>query len=210
MKQMTLLSKTIFLILLIVCGIAVHAGASEIEYTSQITSDNCFLCGDHSKSTNSQYWKQDNIGIVHLNTFDYLPLRINRYDDAGEIITECLGIMESCGLYRDDTYVNSITHPDRGYASVEITSVKYVIDRNSVQTHLCENCIQAMNCVYWSDEAAPEFAVVNFKEKTIRPLDKALTWFFSGNFGINCEYEEDGNIDLLVAYLPPRWEDASQ
>ena len=205
MKRMTFLSKSFFVILLIVCDIAVHAAAAETEYTSQITSKECFLCGDHSKSTHSQYWKQDNIGIVHLNTFDFLPLRINRYNDAGEITAESLGIMESSGLYRDDTYVNSMTHPDRGYASVEITSVKYKIDRTSIQTHLCENCIQSMNCVYWSEEAPPEFAVVNFSEKTIRPLDKALTWFFSGNFGISCEYEEDGDIDLLIAYLPPRW-----
>lgn len=46
MKRMTFLSKSFFVILLVVCGIAVHA--AETEYTSQITSEDCFLCGDHS------------------------------------------------------------------------------------------------------------------------------------------------------------------
>lgn len=189
-------------------GIALHTTAAESEYKSRINTEGCFLCGDHSHTDHSSYWGQDNVALVHLNTFDFLPLRINRYDDSGELIKEQFGIMESCGLYRDDTYANSMTHPDRGYASIEISGVKYKVDRNSVQTHLCETCIQAMNCVYWSEESLPEFAIVNFEKQTIRPLDGALTWFFSGNFGISCEYEENGDIDLLIAYLPPRWEEA--
>lgn len=187
-------------------GIALHAAAVESDYKSSINAEDCFLCGDHSLTDHSPYWGQDNVGLVHLNTFDVLPLRINRYDDSGDLMQKEFSIMESSGLFRDDTYANSMVHPDRGYASIEITKVKYEIDRTSVQTHLCEECIQALNCVYWSDEAPPEFAIVNFKDHTLRPLDQSLTWFFSGNFGIDCEYKENGDIDLLIAYLPLRWE----
>lgn len=207
MKRM---SKITLLVMLVFFGIKLHAAATESEYRSQISSEECFLCGDHSKTDHSAYWGQDNVGLVHLNTFDILPLHINRYGDSGDLIQQEFGIMESCGLYRDNTYANSMVHPDRGYASIEITKVKYVIDQTSVQTHLCEECIQALNCVYWSDEAPPEFAIVNFSEKTIRPLDRSLTWFFSGNFGINCEYEENGDINLLIAYLPPRWDEPKE
>lgn len=198
-------SRLILLAMFLAFGIALYVSASEGEYKSQITSEECFLCGDHSKTNHSAYWGQDNVGLVHLNTFDVLPLRINRYSDSGELIRKEFGSMESKGLYRDNTYANSMVHPDRGYASIEITKVKYDVERTSVQTYLCETCIQAMNCVRWSEDI-PEFAIVNFKEQTLRPLDRALTWFFSGNFGISCEYEQDGNIDLLIAYLPPRWE----
>ena len=202
------LLKLGIVVVLLSFGIAFHAAAAESEYKSRISAEDCFLCGDHSHTDHSIYWGQDNVGLVHLNTFDVLPLRINRYGNSGELIKEQFDIMESCGLYRDDTYANSMTHPDRGYASIEISGVKYKVDRTSVQTHLCETCIQAMNRVYWSEENLPEFAIVNFKDGTIRPLDGSLTWLFSGNFGISCEYEEDGDIDLLIAYLPPRWEEA--
>ena len=65
-----------------------------------------------------------------------------------------------------------------------------------------------MNGVYWSDEESPEFAIINFQDRTIRPLDRSLTGFFSGDFGIHCEYKDDGAINLVVAYLPPRYEES--
>lgn len=199
------LSKIIFIMLICILVLVFHAAASETAYISKISKDECFLCGDQSHHPESAYWGQDNVGLLHLNTFSVLPLRINRYDDSGVLIREKFGILESGGLYRDDTYANSMTDPDRGYSSIQITKSKYKIDRNAIETHLCEHCIQAMNCVYWSEEDPPEFAILNFSDGTIRPLDQALTWFFSGNFGINCEYEEDGDIDLLILYLPPRF-----
>ena len=204
MKKIIKIFTTAFLCVLL---ISMHAAAAEGEYVSKIGKEDCFLCGSQENTNLQTYWGQDNVGLLHLNTFDVLPLRINRYDDSGEIIQEKFGFMESNGLYRDDTYANSMTDPDRGYSSIQITKAKYKIDRKSIQTNLCEECIQAMNCVYWSDETPPEYAIVNFKDRTIRPLDRALTWFFSGNFGIDCEYKVNGDIDLLVAYLPARWEE---
>ena len=202
MKRFT---KMIYITLVCLLVLVFHATAAETEYKSEISPEKCFLCGDQSHQEESVYWGQDNVGLAHLNTFDVLPLRINRYDDSGVIIREEFGILESDGLYRDDTYANSMTDPDRGYCSIQITKVKYKIDRKAVQTHLCEDCIQTMNCVYWSEEEPPEFAIINFNDRTIQPLDRALTWFFSGNFGIDCEYKENGDINLLIAYLPPRW-----
>lgn len=202
-KTIKLLATTLLCVLLI----SMHAAAAEGDYVSKIGKEDCFLCGSQESTNLLIHWGQDNVGLLHLNTFDVLPLRVNRYDDSGELIREKFGILESAGLYRDDTYANAMTDPDRGYSSIQITKAKYNVYREAIQTHLCEDCIQAMNCVYWSEEAPPEFAIVNFKERSIRPLDRSLTWFFSGNFGINCEYKANGDINLLVAYLPARWED---
>lgn len=198
--------KLIILVLCCVVLISMNATAAEGEYVSQIVKENCFLCGSIENKNLSRHWGEDNVGVVHLNTFDVLPLRINRYNDSGDIISDKFGILETAGLYRDDTYVNSITDPDRGYTSIQITKVKYMVDRKAVQTNLCEECIESMNGVYWCSENPPEYAIINFKERTIRPLEKSLTWFFSGNYGINCEYKENGNIDLLIVYLPLRWD----
>ena len=204
--------KRVFNIALLVLScvviIILHATAAEIDYISQISKNDCFLCGDHSHTKHESFWGKNNIGLVHLNTFDVLPLRIIRYSDSGEILREKFGILETSGLYRDDTYANATTDPDRGYSSVQITKVKYAIDRKAIETHLCGECIQAMNGVNWSDEESPEFAIINFQDRTIRPLDRSLTGFFSGDFGIHCEYKDDGAINLVVAYLPPRYEES--
>lgn len=125
--------KRVFSIALLVLScvviIILHATAAEKDYISQISKNNCFLCGDHSHTKHESFWGKNNIGLVHLNTFDVLPLRIIRYSDSGEIIREKFSILETSGLYRDDTYANATTDPDRGYSSVQITKVKYAIDR---------------------------------------------------------------------------------
>ena len=160
------------LVLCCVVLISMNATAAEGEYVSQIVKENCFLCGSIENKNLSRHWGEDNVGVVHLNTFDVLPLRINRYNDSGEIITDKFGIMEKGGLYRDDTYVNAMTDPDRRYASIQITKAKYVVDRKAVQTHLCEECIESMNGVYWCSENPPEYAIINFKERTINQSKK--------------------------------------
>lgn len=59
-----------------------------IDYVSNITQEECFVCGANSGYT---YWGEDNVGIVNLNTFELLYLEINRYDDHGNLIEEPAG-----------------------------------------------------------------------------------------------------------------------
>ena len=205
--QMKKTYKTVGILLFVVFILTLHAAAEEGRYASRISKEDCFLCSDHGGTAYAEYWGQDNVGVVHLNTFEILPIRINQYDDAGEIVRKESGTMESLGLYHNDTYVNSMTNPDRGYSNVKISGVKYKTDRKSIQMHLCDTCIEALNQLNWNNDTPPEFAILNFKERAIRPLEQTLTWFFSGNFGINCEYKDNGDIDILIAYLPPRWDE---
>lgn len=61
---------------------------SEIEFTSKIKSDECMLCGDADKTLLPLYKGQINVGIIDLNTFDVCNLKMNRYDDYGNLIEE--------------------------------------------------------------------------------------------------------------------------
>ena len=94
--------KRVFSIALLVLScvviIILHATAAEKDYISQISKNDCFLCGDHSHTKHESFWGKNNIGLVHLNTFDVLPLRIIRYSDSGEIIREKFGILEKTGI----------------------------------------------------------------------------------------------------------------
>ena len=38
------------------------------------------------------------------------------------------------------------------------------------------------------------------------PLLNAHPWFAAGNYGVDCEFKEEGEIDLLVYYCPNRYE----
>lgn len=172
------------------------------DYVSTITADECFVCGSGSDCT---YWGEDNVAILNLNTFKMLRLKINRYDEQGQLIEEYCGFMTSDGMSGNDTYVHSYAFPDQGYASAEITSLDYEIDRELVQSKLCQTCLDTINDLWFGDLPPAEFVFVNLADRSIHPLIDTCPWFALGNYGVDCEYESDGDIDLLIHSIAPRY-----
>ena len=192
-------------------GVVREQGPQEyehIDYVSNITLSECFVCGNGSEFLGPLYWGQDNVGIVNLNTFELLYLEINRYDDHGSLIEEPAGYMASNGLVDNETetYVHAYSHPDNAYADVRLTGVRYAIDRASVENHLCQNCLDSINGLWFTDQPPAEFAVISFEDRTIQPLLNAHPWFSAGNYGIDCEFKDNGAVDLLIHYCPSRYE----
>lgn len=148
------------------------------------------------------------MGIVNLNTFELLYLEINRYDDYGNLIEEPAGYMSSVGLSdkEADSYAHAYCFPDNAYASVQITGVQYDIDREMIQSKLCQTCLKSINDLWFTDQPPAEYAVISFEDRTIQPLLNAHPWFAAGNYGVDCEFKTDGDIDLLIHYCPNRYE----
>jgi len=176
-----------------------------IDYVSAITQDDCFICGTKDDPLTAAHWSEDNVAILDLNTFEILRLEINRYGDHGELVTTEAGYMQSYGMETETGWVHTYVHPDRGFANVNISRVEYNVDRDSVQNHLCQTCLDSINGDCFGDDPPAELAVVNYTEKTIRPLITCTTGFGAGNFYVDCEFKEEGKIDLLIFYCPPRY-----
>lgn len=176
-----------------------------IDYVSNITQEECFVCGTNNGYS---YWGEDNVGIVNLNTFELLYLEINRYDDYGNLIEEPAGYMSSVGLSDKEaySYAHAYCFPDNAYASVQITGVQYDIDREMIQSKLCQTCLKSINDLWFTDQPPAEYAVISFEDRTIQPLLNAHPWFAAGNYGVDCEFKTDGDIDLLIHYCPNRYE----
>ena len=179
-----------------------------IDYVSTITESKCYVCGDGGDYTVSAYWGEDNVGIINLNTFEMMRLEINRYDEHGELIKEQAGYMSSVGLIDKevDTYAHAYCFPDNAYASLQITGVQYAIDREVIQSRLCQNCLDSINGLWFTDQPLAEYAVISFEDRTIQPLLNVHPWFSVGNFGVDCEFKKNGAIDLLIHYCPSRYE----
>ncbi len=178
-----------------------------IDYVSTITESECYVCGNGGDYTVSAYWGEDNVGIVNLNTFEMMRLEINRYGDHGELTEEPAGYMSSIGLSdkEADTYAHAYCFPDNAYASVQITGVHYDIDRDLLQSKLCQTCLDSINDLRFTDQPPAEYAVISFEDRTIQPLLNAHPWFAAGYFGVACEFKENGAIDLLIHYCPNRY-----
>lgn len=179
-----------------------------IDYVSNITDADCYVFGESGDTAASAYWGEDNIGLINLNNFDLLYLGINRYGNRRELIQEPAGVMLSCGIMdeEEDTYAHAYVFPDNAYATLQITGVQYAIDRDLIQNSLCQTCLDSINNLWFTTQPPAEYAVISFEDRTIQPLLNAHPWFASGNYGVDCEFKEEGEIDLLVHYCPNRYE----
>ena len=202
----------VFLLLLTACsnGKQPSVGKKEYEhipYISELSQEECFVCGENPNHPVSSYWGEDNVGILNLNTFDILYIEINRYDDNGQLLEKNAGYMQMHSISNGESYVHSSDNPDRGLSNIQIQGDRKPIDAKAIQSFLCQTCLDKINDMYFGDNPPEEYAVVNFSDKSIRPLIKNTTWFTFGNFDVDCDFEEDGDIDLLIHYCPPRYED---
>ena len=179
-----------------------------IDFVSTITQEDCFVCGNSTKDPMSLHWGEDNVAVVNLNTFEVLRLEIYRYGDHGELIEEAAGYMQTSSLIdnENESYAHAYTFPDNGYANVHLTGVQYAIDRDSIQGHLCQSCLDSINELWFGEDPPAEYCLLNFEDRTIRPLITYTTGFGMGNFHVDCDFEDGGKIDLLIFYCPPRYE----
>ena len=197
-----------FLLLFCIANIRACSQADEpskyehIDLVSKISQEECFICGSGSDFA---YWGEDNVAILNLNTFGMHRIEINRYDAQGQLITKPAGAMIRDGMHDNDTYVNSVTFPDEGYSQVEITNLAYELDRDLVQSKLCQTCLDSINDLWFGDLPPAEIALVSLKDREIHGLVDTCPWFSVGEYGVDCEYEEDGDIDLLIHYIAPRY-----
>lgn len=197
-------AAAMFLLLVLIANTHNAQGMEEyehIDYVSTITPGDCFVC-----SKQGPYWGQDNVGLINLNNFDLLHLPINRYGDHGELAEEPAGVMLSCGIMDEeaDTYAHAYVFPDNAYATLQITGVQYDIDRDLIQDKLCQTCLDFINSLWFTTQPPAEYAVISFEDRTIQPLLNTHPWFAAGNFGVDCDFKDDGAIGLLVHYAPNR------
>ena len=200
----------VFLLLLTACSNGEQPSISKkeyehIPYVSDLSQEECFVCGENPNHPTSSYWGEDNVGILNLNTFEVLYIEINRYDDNGQLIEETAGYMQMHSMSNGESYVHSSDNPDRGLSNIHIQGDRKPVDAKAIQSFLCQTCLDKINDMYFGDYPPEEYAVVNFSDKSIRPLIKNTTWFTFGNFDVDCDFEEDGDIDLLIHYCPPRY-----
>lgn len=197
------------LLLLTACAAPATSEPASTEYVhtpyvSTITAEECFICSESKATPTGLYWGEDNVGLLDLNTFEVLRIEINRYEN-GKLIETPSGFMQTTGMNSGGVYAT--TDPDRGYAHVRISGANGAIDTASIQSHLCQTCLDEIYGMYFGDYPLEAYAIVNFTDKTIRPLIQNTTFFGSGNYGVDCEFKDDGgDIDLLIFYCPPRYQ----
>lgn len=185
----------------------------EINYTSKITKEDCFLCSKAGKTLLPAYAGQNNVGIICINTFDMSPVTINRYDDHGNLIEEPAGYMSTThnSFGEDGISTSVMANPDRGHADVHVYLKSHnSVNKKSVESMLCQDCLTAIMDEAWDTPYG--IGVINFETLEVRLFEENITAFTFGDYYIDIDRRESKDnpeeveLDLLIFYCPPRYE----
>ena len=180
-------------------------------YSSDTSAEDCYLCGGGIENLIPDYWGQNNIALLSLNTFEIKPLEINRYNKTdGRLVEKYVGAV-SISRYGSDEggfAASLLLDYDKGYA---VGSVDFyndgTLDICRVSGFLCEDCLN--NLLPSLIDQYFGAGAINLATKEVRVFEKHLSGFGLGDFYIDCDLQEqDGNnhrMDLLIFYCPIRY-----
>ena len=175
------------------------------KFSSSIEKETCAICGVHPDVYWTGYMNQENVAIVDVNTFDFSYLEINRYNPDGSQITTSAGYMKMAGGKIGKHSIGGVVDPDLGMARLNGTLSSDPIDNSAIESFLCQECLNEFASHYYEHDEVYSLAVFNFATKTLRPLVKSSPWYAADNYSVDCHYEDDGKIDLVIYYCPPRF-----
>ena len=218
MRHLVLVLLLPLMLILAGCGIEQNSDSSDTAvsakraYTSDTSTEDCYLCGGGIENLLPSCWGQNNIALISLNTFEIKPLEINRYDRIdGRLIEEYAGTVSfGGGRSKDGGFAASLLQNyDRGYAtgSVDFYSDE-VLDISKAAGFLCEDCLNKI----LPSQLNRCFGVgaINLATKEVRIFEKHLSGFGLGDFYIDCDLQDRNGdkhrMNLSIFYCPTRYE----
>ena len=173
-----------------------------------VSKADCYLCGDGNIPYKGHYG-QNNVGVISLNTFELLPVEINRYDESGQLIEENTGVMLSRSFKNGDDGFSAhlMLDADRGIANVDITPYgDSVLSLDAAAGFLCEDCLAEFAGELYGN--AYGIGIINFSERKMTAFLENLVGFSAGDYYIHCDFEPQyGKIKTLIALTPLRYAD---
>ena len=169
----------------------------------------CYLCGDSNESMMDYYRKFDTVGIIGLNQWYILDLRLKEYDSEGNFVAK-KGSSEDYGSMPTMKYGISAI-PSRGMSSVTIQSTDGMFDETVIKKHLCQKCLDkvsntlARDTVEGQEEYLP-FCVVDFETLELYPLQREGHSYFVRDYWVQIESIND-DVEIEVMHLPEIYED---
>lgn len=189
------------------------AASREKVYLSNTSNADCYLCSGGIESLIPEYWGQDNIALISLNTFDIKPIEINRYDrSSGRLIEEYVGAVSFGGgnSINGGFSASLLLEYDRGYATGSVDFLDdEILDTEKAASFLCSDCLNEI----LPKEISQCFGVgaIKLDTKEIRLFEEEIIGFSLGDFLLDCKLRDQKNGDsrqmsILIFYCPLRYE----
>lgn len=190
---------------------AVRDYMSEAEAVAEycVEKAECFFCGSLCRISQSELLGQNNVGIISLNTFELLPIEINRYEQ-GRLLEENTGVMQvrSFHLGDESCSVYSMVDADRGIANVTVSPKGNLeLNMRKAADHLCEDCLTEFAAQLHGDSYS--IGILNFSTIKLYALRQSIIGFGAGDYHVHVDYDLP-DFYLLITYNPLRYADSQQ
>jgi len=188
-----------------------YRAEAEALYQTCAAKEDCYLCGNNS-TLDWKHLGEKNVGIVSLNTFQMLPVSINRYDDAGMLIEENTGCMESHRFVSEGNgfCTNLTIVADRGIADAQLSfNNDQRLRLESTAQLLCEDHFGELVADLYGNPYG--VGIVDLESAKLFPFKENVIAFQAGDYYIHCDLEEadrEGNplkMSVYAVYTPLRY-----
>ena len=173
--------------------------------------EDCFLCG--TGMAQSEHFGQNNVGLISLNTFAYLPVEINRYDRmSGQLIEENSGTMQIRTLRNGDAGLTAslMLDSDRGIANLTVSPGEdSTLNLADTARFLCADCLTELaSCLHGS---VCGYGIVNFSTGRLYAIRESIVGFGAGDYYVHCDFDRlEGKTSILINYCPLRYENKAR
>lgn len=191
----------------------------QIEVTSVVKPEDCYICGDREESLMPYYAGRDSIGIVHWNQLEIIDSDVRAYDDEGnELFGQNGSGMSTCsfGNGYGSVYVNGT--PNRGFTHVKAYyEDKDELDFMEVRKMVCQKCLDKAAEFYEDQKNAGDdnriattgYCLIVFSTRELYTLSDPYRGYFIRDYYVTYDIIEDkegteDHIELLILYAPER------
>ena len=171
-----------------------------------VNVDECYLCGLSERSLMGYYRKFDTLGVIGLNEWYVVDLRLKEYDSDGNEITEDLSYNSSSfGNSQGVTY-HVDGNPARGMSRATISSDKG-FDSTVIKENLCQSCLNKVTETLVTHQEKGKndyipFVLVDFETLELYSMQKERTGYMVRDYWVSLDYENE--IKVEAYYLPER------
>lgn len=178
---------------------------SKLENTEE-----CCLCGNNPRSLMSYYRKFDTIGVVSLNDWYVIDLRLKEYDNQGNEIKANKG----SSLWQTDNEnisYNGTSTASRGMADLQISFPEgYKLNEKFLESNLCPSClskvVETLEHSFFKNEKleAIPLCVIDFETLELYSMQKHHKAYFIRDYWVELDFDEENEMNLSAYYLPER------
>lgn len=172
--------------------------------------EECCLCGSNARSLMDYYHKFDTIGVISLNDWYVIDLRLKNYDSQGNESKTDSGTSMWHAKNKNISYDGTST-ASRGMADIRISLPEdYKLNEEFLENNLCADCLSNVARIlehsYFENEESETIplCIVDFKTLELYPIQNHYRAYFIRDYWVELDFGKENEITLFAYYLPKR------